>query len=394
VPLAAWLERPTLSRLALLLEQGPHPTTAVARDGRELRSAVRLAPDIHFRALRQASRTIVVTGGTGLIGSRMVAQLLARTDVEIVLVDRDPRRTLPWQERAGTRPEAKARLRAVRGDLALPLFGMSEAAFQSIASVAGLVVHVGAQVNLVASYEALQAPNVGGTHEAIRLAALAGAPLCHVSSVGVVPYGAGRLVMEDEPLEEDGPLLSGYCQTKWVAEQLVRAAMARGLQALIVRPGLTVAPERDPAQRDLLGSVLALSREVGCLPQLDMPVDLVDADYAAAAIAHLALQRQALGRTFHLTHPEPRPLSAVHRSLGADLPVRPWAEWRAQVTAAMRDLGDPRLAALAALVVRHDEAAITPATFDTRNTKAMLHAIGIRCAAVEAIAQAVWSRLA
>lgn len=375
VPLARWLERPTIAHLALLLGDGAGPAPAAsARELADLLPHAQLAADLVFSPARTGKGAIVVTGATGLIGARVVTALLEDTDAEVICLVRDPQRP--------ALPRSHARLQFMQGDLAQPRFGLAEAAFADLARRTACVFHVGAQVNLMAPYEALAPANVQGSHEAIRLAALAGGVLCHVSSIGVLPYGAGSTVREDDPLPLQGRLFTGYCESKWVAEQMVRAAMQRGLRAVVFRPGLTVGDGVLPAERDLLAAVLALSRHAGCLPASDLPVDLVDAGYAAAALARIGGDPRAIGKTFHLTHPRPVRLRQLIATTGAKLPLLPFAEWQARVAAQSGVLEDGRLAALAALVAQHKEADLTPALVDCSNTEAFLRGSAVRSRAI------------
>jgi thioester reductase-like protein len=255
----------------------------------------------------------------------------------------------------------------IEGDLAKPRFGLPEPLFAALARRVGTIFHVGATVNLVATYEALEAPNVGGTHEAIRLAALANATLHHVSSVGVLPYGAGKRVRETDSIEVEGALMTGYCETKWVAERLVRVAMQRGLRATIHRPGLTIAGD-GKREGGVLECAMALVARLGALPELDVPIDLVSADYVAQAIAKIAADPRRLGGTFHLTHPRPLKLKSVARVAATRLGLRiePFEAWRARLARELPRIEDASSAALAALIVSHDEASITPAAIDCR----------------------------
>jgi thioester reductase-like protein len=387
VPLAGWLEQPTIAHLAQLLADGRAGSSIVTRDIAQLRAHVELDQEIVYATPRTESGAWVVTGATGLIGVRLVAALLARSDADVICILRDRQGETRWREAValclGLDPaDTAGRLRVVAGDLASPHFGLEPHAFTALAERASHVFHLGAKVNLVAPFDQLAAVNVRGTQEAIRLAALAGGVLCHVSSIGVVPYDATQLVLEDAPLASQGRLLTGYCQTKWVAEQLVRTAMQRGLRAVVVRPGLTVGDGVLPAERDLLASVLTLSRQAGCLPASDMPVDLVDAAFAAAAIAHIGRDPRAQGRTFHLTHPDPRPLADLASRAEVAWPVLPFAQWQERIAELAPTLQDDSLAAIAGLIAGHREDEVTPATVDCRNSNAMLEGSGIHCVSV------------
>lgn len=53
--------------------------------------------------------------------------------------------------------------------------------------------------------------------------------------------GVGDSVLESDDLQGSRKgLASGYGQTKWVSEQLIMRARARGVPATIIRPGYIV----------------------------------------------------------------------------------------------------------------------------------------------------------
>jgi hypothetical protein len=113
-----------------------------------------------------------------------------------------------------------------------------------------------------------------------------------------------------------------------------------------------------------------------------MPVDLVDAAYAAAAIAHIGRDPRAQGRTFHLTHPNPRPLADLANGAEVGWPVLPFSQWQERIAELAPTLRDGSLAAIAGLIAGHREDEVTPATVDCSNSDAMLEGSGIRCASV------------
>lgn len=358
VSLPQWLREPTLANLARLAAGAGGASAAEGTPIAQLERHVRLAGDIAFDASRPRGAAILVTGAAGLIGRRLVATLAQQGARDIVCL-----------VRPGSRAKAAALpgVEVIEGDLALPRFGLPEPFFEALARRVGTIFHVGATVNLVAGYEALEAANVGGTHEAIRLAAAANATLHHVSSVGVLPYGAGKRVLETDSIEVDGRLMTGYCESKWVAERLVRVAMQRGLQATIHRPGLTIAPE---AHRDggVIECVLALAAKLRAFPALDLPIDVVSADYVAGAIAAIARDSRNLGGTFHLAHPRPLALGTLApvAAAGLGLEMQPYEAWRKRLAAELPHIEEARCAALGALIVSHDAESITPAAIDCR----------------------------
>ena len=391
--LPQWLREPTIAHLARMADAAATGENSRAPAGRaiaELRGRVRLADDIRFTHARAAGEgAVLVTGAAGLIGRRLVAGLARQGGREIVCMVRaggEARAEALLRAFLAARGiDAGERLRVVGGDLARARLGLTEAQFRDLAARVGTIIHCGATVNLVAGYGALEAANVGGTHEALRLAALAGADFHHVSSVGVLPYGAGKRVLESDPIDVEGVLLTGYCETKWVAERTVRLAMERGMRGAIYRPGLTLADEDPARDGGVLACALQLARAAGALPRLDIPLDLVGADYVAGAIVRIAADLRAQGGTFHLTHPEPVKLADFVRQSRLPVPLQDFGAWRERIERVLPTLDDPRVVALGALIASQDEASITPAEIDCRETLRLLEGSGLRCAPVREI---------
>jgi nucleoside-diphosphate-sugar epimerase len=166
---------------------------------------------------------ILVTGGTGLVGSHAVERLVADGWSVRALV-RDPARAA-WVGALGAE--------LVPGDLREP------DAVRRAASGCDAVFHAAATISPNADWETFRTTNVEGTRAVIRAAADAGARLLHVSSVAVYgPFARYRTAptSEDVPLEPlpDGAL---YARSKRESEALVLGAHRRGeLWAAAVRP--------------------------------------------------------------------------------------------------------------------------------------------------------------
>jgi thioester reductase-like protein len=203
------------------------------------------------------------------------------------------------------------------------------------------VIHAGAAVNLVYPYSALEAPNVGGTREALRLACRHKTkPFHFVSTDGIFPPNAG-LCAEDTDLDslvdarEDG-----YGRSKWVAEKLVREAANRGLPACVYRPGFISGHSETGASnpRDLLVAVLSESLRLGAAPEVEgWRIDLTPVDFVAAAILGIAARPGAAGGTYHLVNPDLVPAATLFDWLedgGYALERVTYGEWLGRLEAA------------------------------------------------------------
>ncbi len=129
--------------------------------------------------------------------------------------------------------DLEERVIPILGDLGSPRFALSEDEWNELASTVDVIYHCGASVNFIQSYQALERVNVGGTKEALRLAAAGRVkPLHHISSIAV--FESASLsdlthVSEDEDVSHCDDLHNGYDMTKWVGEQVIGLARERGL---------------------------------------------------------------------------------------------------------------------------------------------------------------------
>jgi len=225
---------------------------------------------------------ILLTGGTGFVGSHVLDRLRA---------DRTPVRCL-------VRPRAGRALDA--GSL-----GASEIAAGDLESGEGLaealagietVIHLAGVTKAVLKSE-YYAGNARATSNLLDAMAGTTARLVHVSSLAA----AGPAESVEQPVDEDAEPhpLTNYGRSKLEGEILVRRSRP---DAVIVRPPVVYGPrDRDVFQvlRPMAkGWALALSRGERWFSAIYVK-DL------AAALADLAASRAGAGRTYHLAHERP-----------------------------------------------------------------------------------------
>ena len=362
VSMPLFMEAPTLAGLCDRIE-------ALQRDGKDVRT--RPSEDLRAEAVLDAeivpqpapdgtstlgdSDNVFLTGATGFLGAFLLDGLLSLTDARVHClvrqrgdsggmesIETNLRRYGLW------RPEWEARIVPVPGDLGEPLFGMTDRDFDVLAHGVDLIFHPGAVVNLVYPYSALEAANVGGTREVLRLACRHGAkPVHHVSTNGIFPPGMG-FCEEDTDLDDLAEAREdGYGQSKWVAEMLVREAAGRGLPVSVYRPGNVSGHSESGASnpRDLLGAVIVESTRLGCAPEVEgWRMEMTPVDFVAAAVLHLATEPAAQGGTYHLANPDPPPAEEVFDLLeeqGYPLKRLPYEEWLQKLDTAPPEVDSP-----------------------------------------------------
>ena len=121
---------------------------------------------------------ILLTGATGFLGSRVLCELLNRTDAKIHCIVRaaDAAGALSRIREAVAKfrvPVAAkdwARIVAIPGDLSLPKGGLDDATWNSLAREMDAIYHCAACVNMVLSYPDMRAMNVGSGLTLLKLA--------------------------------------------------------------------------------------------------------------------------------------------------------------------------------------------------------------------------------
>lgn len=270
VELRELIRHSTVGALAAALEGQltPTPRWDEANERPELPAA--LPP----RATTRGAQ-ILLTGATGYLGAFLLTELLRRTNG-----------TVHCLIRAATVPEAQHRIeenlrryglslptdrvQALPGDLRQPQLDLPAPQFTRLAEELDLIVHAGASVDMLASFDQLAPVNIGGTRELIQLAAIGRLKPLHYISTG-------------DPKDDLVRSQVGYALTKWRAEQLVAAARDAGVPATVLRlPRLT--GDRGASrwnERDIALTLLRLVMESGAAPPLGTE-DWVPVDEAAA----------------------------------------------------------------------------------------------------------------
>ncbi len=297
----------------------------------------------------QTPKAIFLTGATGFIGAFLLDELIRQSTATVYCLVR-----ASGQEQAIGRLKAQLqyyglwqsgyseRIIPIAGDLSQPRFGLSEAEFYTLSEKLDLVYHSAARMNALDSYQRMRAINVSGTHEVIRLAALARSkPIHYISTLGVFSNRYNHLhkplTETEKPVWDDG-LISGYSQSKWVAEQLLNEAKEQGLPVCIYRPDIVLGHSQTGAispAGHFLCNVLLASIQCGKVPSVNTLINFVPVDYVSRAVIALSGQQSAYGKTFHLDN---KPVSWQQlwfeiAALGYHLQTTSYAQWCAAVIA-------------------------------------------------------------
>ena len=170
-------------------------------------------------------RTAFVTGATRFVGLNLVEELLAQgwrvTALHRASSDLSYLRRLPAARAVGDVTDASSVRRAIPQGV-------------------DAVFHVAGDTGLWSKHDAAQTRiNVDGTRNVIGAALEKRArPFVHTSSISAYGLQRGRIDESAEQLGRDSPV--NYQRSKYLAEEAVRAGMARGLDAVILNPGAII----------------------------------------------------------------------------------------------------------------------------------------------------------
>ncbi|MBK9738582.1 MAG: NAD-dependent epimerase/dehydratase family protein [Actinobacteria bacterium] len=310
---------------------------------------------------------VLVTGGRGLLGGAVVAELTRRGHRVTVLQRSPAGHPEPVLEVLGEITDTGTVARAVDGCHA--------------------VVHLAAKVSMVGEAADFEHVNVGGTATVLSAARDAGVQrFVQVSSPSVAHAGRPLVGASAEPADPRSAR-GNYARTKAQAELLALAADTEGFSVMAVRPHLVWGP----GDTQLIGRIAERARR-GRLVLVDDGAALIDttyvdnaADAIAQALDHCA-DGDVHGRPFVVSNGEPRTvveiLTRVALAAGGSPPTRhvpyplAWAAG-AVVERAWERSGRAEEPALTAFIA---EQLATAHWFDQRETRRALHwqpAIGL-----------------
>jgi thioester reductase-like protein len=218
-----------------------------------------------------ARRTVLLTGGSGVVGRALLRRL---RDLDVVcLVHRSP----------VSGPEVTV----MPGDIAKPTFGLAEQVYVELAAKTDAVIHCAAVTDFNRTDGSLEATNVAGTEHVAGFAAAANAVLYHVSTAFVHTTVDG----------DRGRTAIGYAASKSAAEKVVRSS---GVPHVIFRPSVVIGDSGTGEIAAFQGlHQVAAGMFAGIVPMIPFdpswPIDFVPADVVADAIACVVQNRVSQG---------------------------------------------------------------------------------------------------
>ncbi|GAO13845.1 hypothetical protein UVI_02004360 [Ustilaginoidea virens] len=326
-----------------------------------------------------SSYTALLTGATGFLGSYLLHELLQgpRPASRVICHVRAKDAASGLDRLEGIsrayglwRPEwaSHNRVEVVAGDISRPQLGVAQETWARLADEVDVVIHNGAQVNWMLPYSSLRAANVMSTLACIRLCA-AGKPkrLGFVSSTSTLDSAhyvslsrkQGLAVSEGDSLEGSRKGLgTGYGQSKWASEYLVREAGRRGLAGAVIRPGYVTGDAETGmcVTDDFLVRLWKGCLQLGARPAIANTVNTVPVKQVSRIVVASSLCLPAAaaggGETLQVAQVTSHPRLTLDEWLGAlqvygyDVPAVPYDDWCERMSRYVSDAAKPEHALL------------------------------------------------
>ncbi|KAK3987151.1 Fusarin C synthetase [Cladorrhinum sp. PSN332] len=217
---------------------------------------------------------VVLTGATGFVGRHLLSHLI-----------QDPR--VAQVHCLAIRPDESGRPRHLPiksskviehpGDLSNLSLGLSNSQFATLSAHASIIIHNGADVSLLKTYQSLRRANVVSTRTLCEMAIRRRVPIHYVSTASVAKVVQKHDDDSEKPLLEvpaspvDPALLNsvdGYAASKWMSEKLLeKVAEDNGLPAYIHRLAHVVGD--DASELDAMGMLIKYSLLLRALPRIE-----------------------------------------------------------------------------------------------------------------------------
>ncbi len=289
------------------------------------------------------NKVIFLTGVTGLLGSRLLRDIINQTTYKVYLLIRPENGNTNLMTRLQDTIKKfnldldlaaiSHRIKLFKGDIAQPNLGLTPKAYDEIQQTAGIVLHSAAQVNHLKPYHLLKKANVDGTLEILKLCITQKEviPLHYVSTISILvtDFTHSNAFTEDDIPETLSEIQNGYIKSKWISEHVLRKMQKKHFPCNIYRPGLIFDNKSMiTLAGDFIWRVFNTSLIMGKYPDSGINLLLAPLENVSDAIIGSILANH-MGQTYHLceTKTQFRDLSLEAIDLGFNLKPVTAGEW-------------------------------------------------------------------
>lgn len=252
---------------------------------------------------------VLLTGATGFVGGYLLYEILEQyPEAQVICLVRKDKNSINSNLKSLNlwKDSYRNRITDLKGDLKLPMLGLSNDEFDVLAKKINLIFHCGANVNFTLPYAALKQENVDCTRDLLRLATgQRPIPFHYISTYSTA---LNQSLTESVTIEEKAPpekyqgLFIGYSQSKWVAEKIAQLAIEKGYPVFIHRLGMIFGSSVDGVynQKDFVNRLILASLSMGIYPELNTLVDVSPVDFATRSVVKISQNPSLDNHVFHI----------------------------------------------------------------------------------------------
>ncbi|OTA99693.1 hypothetical protein M426DRAFT_16227 [Hypoxylon sp. CI-4A] len=311
-------------------------------------------PDSHGTSSNPHEKCVLITGGTGGLGSHLVAKALARPDVaRVVCLNRRNNKYTAHerqmqslvQKGTGVLPdEVMDRIEVIETDLSKPNLGLSEEAYNGLAGSVTHIVHnawlmhskwpvkrfepqLRIMANMIGLARDISARGARVTFEFVS----------SIAAIGYHPLWTGQPVVPETRIPIESVMPTGYGDAKYICERLLDATLhqyPKRFRVGTVRLGQIAGSSINGFwnHTEHVSFLIKSSQTLGALPDFDGTLGWTPVDDIAATLVDIMMQPDdvVLHPIYHIENPVRQPWSHMISTLAdaLDVPdVVPFDEW-------------------------------------------------------------------
>ncbi|PBK78299.1 acetyl-CoA synthetase-like protein [Armillaria solidipes] len=284
-----------------------------------------------------SGKIVLLTGTTGSLGSHILESLVLDTSVyriyavnrpgKLALLDRQREAFVSRGLNVGLLDSDKVVL--VQADISEGIDFFDEVGrlfmlLPPLPSSITHIIHTAWRVDFNLSLSSFES-NIRGLRNLIDLALKTQGRLIFTSSIGVFVNASEDNSLLESPIAPEMALGTGYGESKWVSEELLRTTAS--LRYLVIRVGqLSGAANGNWNVNEWLPAMVQSATKLGCLPGDDRAISWVPVHMAAHAIVDSVDRREYF---IHLVHSQPVLWSDIAGVISGELNVKlvPYTQW-------------------------------------------------------------------
>ena len=339
VSISAFYAAPTIEALAQGME-----VDSIELAVRDAQQPVIVADPAAPSTMSSDPSTVLLTGAGGFLGIYLLREYAQRCKRVICLL----RTSSPEEGREQLLKRASAagitismdHVEVICGDLAEPMLGLDEAQIAELANEVDTIVHCGAFVHHLHSYNTMKAANVDSTRTLLELALTKKRKqFCFVSTESVATAISGLSVSPEDIVDNRPAVDNGYILTKWTAEQVIaNCAREYNLPVIIARAGNITgdsATGYSNYQNNHFWMFTKGCFELGVYPDMPQMIEMTPVDVLATSIVSLSLVTPSRLVVANLSNPNKLSWGeffALLSSYGISATQEDWKHWQQRLT--------------------------------------------------------------